>query len=234
MGILRSLFILLALFSTSAFAKNLHRIDPPEGAKDTGFAIYRSGKPTFADYEHLVCHLGVTEIFVLSNNGASVEGAFNTREASEGRCPTKQILVHNFDQSVTKHALTQGFLDQFDDWVRTAQSEGKKIAFRCNCGCHRTGRLAAYYQMKYMGLTLAASKKDLYRFAHPGKYPGEIGNDLYWFIVAHPLHQQIRALNDQIYGRTCSTRKKFCVDPSTSAGETTTASSFEPLLAQQD
>ncbi len=227
MGILRALAVFLALCSSSAFAKNLHRIDPPEGAPDSGFAIYRTGKPTFADYEHLVCDLGVTEIFVLSNNGESTEGAYNVREAREGRCPTKQIVVHNFDQTVAKHALTQGFLDAFDDWVRTAQREGKKIAFRCNCGCHRTGRLAAYYQMKYMGLSVAETKKDLYRFAHPGKYPVEIGDDLYWLAVAHPLHQQIRALNDQIYGRSCSTRKKYCVDPST-------ASFSEPLLAQQD
>ncbi len=218
--------LMIALLSSRpAAANNFHRIDPPEGAtvaerknspnaKDPNFAIYRTGKPSFEDYETMVCDQGISAIYVLSNNGDAVEGEFNKREAKSGRCPTKQLEVKSFDQNVKKHTLTKGFLDQFDAWVKDAQTKGKKIAFRCNCGCHRTGRLAAYYEMAYMGRKPDEIKlkwDHLYEYSHEGDFP--IGKDLYWSLsVGHSLKKQVDALFDYINKKPCSTKEKFCVD----------------------
>jgi hypothetical protein len=256
------LLLLSSVFAISARAEdgnNFHRIDPPEGAtvadkknspndKNPNFSIYRTGKPDFVQFEHMVCDLGITETYVLSNNGNEVEEAWNDKELSEGRCKEKFIekhfdkvthkevtvlkrpmVVNTFAQNVKKHTLTAGFLKQFDDWVKKAQTSGKKIAFRCNCGCHRTGRVAAYYEMAYMG-KVPGDKHDpdsavaeLFDDAHQktGDILKDLAKDAYWSLdgVGRSLKFQVQALYDFIHKVPCSTKEKFCVDPSLSTTE---------------
>ena len=66
------------------------------------------------------------------------------------QCPDLEV-VYNVEDTLAP--LDTQWLQSFDNWVERARAEGRKVAFRCSCGCHRTGRLAAYYQMKYRGLS---------------------------------------------------------------------------------
>jgi hypothetical protein len=165
---------------------NLHLIDNDE---TTGFALYRTSAPDAGDMRRF-CKLGITEMMVLSGTAAKHE----IRHAKE--CPTLKV-IYNVAQS-TKVPVSRGFLNAFDDWVKDAQVQGKKIAFRCECGCHRTGRLAAYYQMKYQGLTLADAKAIMSRHGQ-------------WMLFFPHIYKQVNALSDFIYGRVCSTKRKYCV-----------------------
>jgi hypothetical protein len=154
-------------------AKNLHLI---EKDKVSGFFIYRSGKPERDDVREY-CKLGIEEVMVLSGNADEHEFKFKED------CPTLKV-VYNEKQS-SKIPMTKDFLRQFDMWVQDAQINGKKIAIRCNCGCHRTGRLAAYYQMKYQKLTsvdaIVIMKKHgerMFFFPHLNDQVREIEKDL--------------------------------------------------------
>jgi hypothetical protein len=128
------------LIAGGASAKNLHLIEE----LPNGFAIYRSGstsKEDVAEYKDL----GIEEMAVLSGNADRYELKYRDQH------PGLKI-VYNMAQNASV-PLDDEFLDWFDAWVEAARQAGKKIAFRCNCGCHRAGRLAAYYQMKWQNLT---------------------------------------------------------------------------------
>lgn len=189
------LFLSLAVTSASASSTgfpiplkdNTHLIDRNA---QTGFAIYRTSKPNLvADFKRL-CSFGVTEIMVLDGTG-SVDA-----ELARQHCPGLRV-IYNQDQ-VTKIPLTVPFLRFFDQWVEDAQRSGKKIAFRCHCGCHRTGRLAAYYQMKYQGYTPAQAIGVMF----------DLGKYMFLFPMLSP---QVRALNDFLLGKECTQRKDSCV-----------------------
>ncbi len=190
----------LSLFCRDARASdeaenNLHLINSDAA---TGFAIYRMGEPDANDMKEM-CKLGITEIAVLAGSAASVE------EKLKAHCPTLKV-VYNVDQNA-KVPLTEDFLNWFDSWVQEAQQQGKKIAFRCSCGCHRTGRLAAYYQMKYDQM----SAKDAI----------EVMNLLGKWMFLHPqLDDQVYALDDFIQGKACSQKAQHCVKPSEDLIET--------------
>lgn len=124
----------------TAHADNLHLVESRPG----GFAIYRSGTPSSKDFQQW-CHLGIQEVYILSGNGAEYEDKFAEL------CPSIKVIAseaHDVNLMPDERVL-----NLFDAWVEAAQRENKKILFRCNCGCHRTGRMAAYYQMKYQHLT---------------------------------------------------------------------------------
>jgi protein-tyrosine phosphatase len=182
-------FIIAAFFtSQSALADNLHLIDSSE---TSGFAIYRSGAPSkkdMADY----CKHGIQEMMVLSGDAKDHEFKY------QSECPTLRVIYDvKQDGNIP---LDQKFLDYFDHWVQDAQATGKKIVFRCQCGCHRTGRLAAYYQMKYQNNT---SEDAIAIMNTHGK-----------FMLFHPeLRPQVLALEDEIKGRPCTQKKKYCVNP---------------------
>lgn len=185
---LQVVVLLLTFYSVNIFATNLHLIDKDNS---TGFAIYRTSKPKKIRDMKELCRLGVEEIAVLSGNADDYE------EMNREGCPNLKV-VYNEKQSA-KIAISKSFLDWFDSWVEEARRTGKKIAFRCNCGCHRTGRLAAYYQMKYQGLTstdakILMKKHGKWMFLHKGLWP------------------QVTAMEDYIEGRKCTTRQKFCVN----------------------
>lgn len=179
--------LLFLLFSFCAFAgNNTHLIDEDY---ESGYAIYRVSKPSFKDMKKF-CDLGIEEMVVLSGNADSYE------VKNQAGCPGLKV-VYNEKQS-SKIPLTSSFLEWFDSWVAEAKRVGKKIAFRCNCGCHRTGRLAAYYQMKFQNLTATDAKAILKKH---GKY---------MFLFRH-LYPQVYALKDYIRGVDCSQKSKYCV-----------------------
>jgi protein-tyrosine phosphatase len=129
-----------SLWTTPVSAGNLHLIEQ----LPNGFAIYRSGKPRVEDLDRFK-RLGITEIAVLSGNAEKHE--LKHREVY----PELEVVYN--EKQTHRRLPDETFLDWFDQWVEDARQTGKKIAFRCNCGCHRTGRLAAYYQMRWQNLT---------------------------------------------------------------------------------
>jgi hypothetical protein len=134
------LAVSLLLTPLMALGDNLRLIDSRPG----GFAVYRSGKPSADDFRHW-CKLGIEEVYVLSGNGDVYEDKYAKL------CPRIKILAneaHDVDLIPDERVL-----GLFDRWIQDAMAKNKKILFRCNCGCHRTGRMAAYYQMKYQNLT---------------------------------------------------------------------------------
>jgi hypothetical protein len=154
-----------------------------------GFAIYRSGKPDRDDVAEY-CEHGITEMAVLAGNAAEHELKY--AEA----CPTLKV-VYDVKQDADE-PISEEFLAWFDSWVESARQEGKKIVFRCNCGCHRTGRLAAYYQMKYQNMTLEDALVVMYE---RGKNWARHRN----------LEPQVRAIADYLNGEPCSQKPKYCV-----------------------
>lgn len=184
MKLLTVLFFILASLSATA-ANNLHLIQ----SAPNGFAIYRASNPDANDVKTF-CDLGISEIMVLSGNAEEAEFKY------QAACPTLKV-VYNQKQN-SKIPLDKNFLDGFDNWVKTSQAAGRKIAFRCACGCHRTGRLAAYYEMKFKGLSLNAALENMNRF---GKY-------MYLFPQLVP---QVKSLKDYIEGSACSVEPRHCV-----------------------
>jgi hypothetical protein len=166
---------------------NLHLIDSDP---KTDFAIYRLGQPDAEDVRGL-CELGVSEIGVLAGTALDYEFAFREH------CPSLSI-IYNVEDDL--NPLSASWLGHFDNWIAEARASGKKIAFRCTCGCHRTGRLAAYYQMKYRGL----NAKDAWDLALSR---GSIMEAVDYFAG---LQQQIIALYEHIHGSPCS-QGEYCV-----------------------
>ncbi|MEK7691079.1 MAG: hypothetical protein AAB425_08670, partial [Bdellovibrionota bacterium] len=77
-------------------------------------------------------------------------------------------------------------------------ASNKKILFRCNCGCHRTGRLAAFYQMKWQNMT----GHDAIAIMHA------YGRNM-WL---HPwLDKQVWGLQAYVKGVECPMKPKYCV-----------------------
>jgi hypothetical protein len=181
----RVLIFLLFCVSTSFAANNMHLIDQDE----SGFAIYRISAPNYGDMKEL-CNLGVEEIIVLSGNAQDYEYKY------ESACPSLKVVYN--EKQKAKIPVTKNFLTFFDEWVSEAKRTGKKIAFRCNCGCHRTGRLAAYYQMKYQRLTVGDATVLMKKH---GKY----------MIFFRFLNNQLIALEEYIKNQACSQGKKYCV-----------------------
>jgi hypothetical protein len=174
------------LMPPPAAAGNLHLIE----SLPNGFAIYRSGKPETCAEVAEYCMLGITEIAVLAGNAKKAE------ELCEDACPELEVV---YDEKQDAHIpLSDDFLEWFDDWVEEARNEGKKIAIRCNCGCHRTGRLAAYYQMKYQNIPLKEALQTMY----------DLGEN--WFLH-RDLAPQVRALKDYIEEKPCSQALEYCV-----------------------
>ncbi len=173
--------------SNPAGINNLHLIDENTA---TGFAIYRLGEPDASDVRGL-CELGIREIAVLAGTALEHELAF------QEECPSLEV-IYNVEDDLSP--LSDEWLSHFDDWVAQAQATGKKIAFRCTCGCHRTGRLAAYYQMRYRGL----SAKDAWDLALTR---GSMMEAVDYFAG---LQQQIIALYEHIHEQPCS-QGEYCV-----------------------
>lgn len=170
---------------TGAAAKNLHLVDELAN----GFKLYRSGVPTKNDLKEFN-ELGIQEIAVLSGDADRYERKY------ADLVPGLKIVYNEKQDS--GEPLTESFLEWFDSWIQEARDQGKVIAFRCKCGCHRTGRLAAYYQMKYQNLTSDEAMEVL----------REHGKRMF---LHRDLDDQVRALEDFINGRPCSQKEEYCV-----------------------
>ncbi len=167
---------------------NLHLVDTDSAS---GFTLYRLGEPS-RDGIRGLCSLGVEEIAVFSGSAKEIEERY--RDA----CPSLKV-VYNVDHD-SREPLSAGFLQEFDRWIAEAKNAGKKIAFRCDGGSHRTGRVAAYYQMKYRSLRakdawdLAKSRGAVMHIVD--KYSG--------------LQEQFIALGEHVAGQECS-QPGYCV-----------------------
>lgn len=175
----------LPLFSCGT---GLNRYSAVERA-DNGFGLYRSGQPDVAEVEAL-CKAGVTKIFAL--NGQAGRYA----QALADKCPQAQV-VYNHEQDPDS-GLSREFLQIFDQAVQEAKATGKGVLIHCYCGCHRTGRLAAYYRMKYQGWTAEQAIEEM----------EAIGKDM----DDHPsLPAQVLAMQEYINGRTCTQAANLCI-----------------------
>ncbi len=181
------LMINCVTFSGLLFAKinNFHEIE----TDDNGFAMYRYGQPSREGVREL-CDKGVQEVMVLSGNAKDHEFKY------QDECPGLKV-IYNIKQSSTT-PVTKEFLETFDKWVADSKEQGKKIAFRCACGCHRTGRLAAYYQMKYQHVSLEDA---LLLMKKHGKY---------MFLMPH-LIPQVKDMHDYLAGLPCAQKEKHCI-----------------------
>lgn len=181
--------VFISLLSFNAFSLsaiwNIHSIEKQQN----GFEIFRYGLPTRLGVLEL-CKRGISEVMILSGNAASFEWKH------KAYCPGLKV-IYNVKQS-TDEPLSTEFLNFFDKWVTKAQKEGRKIAFRCDCGCHRTGRLAAYYQMKYQQLNDIAAISEMNKFGFFMKYFPE-------------LIPQVRDLYSYIQGLPCTEDSNYCV-----------------------
>lgn len=174
----------------------------PERA--SGFRVARTGAPNFKKFQEL-CKLGIRRMVVMSANG-DIETGFANTEWGKKECPGFKVIYN--EEQRTGVPLSKTFLKQFDGFIAEAKKDGVGLAFRCNCGCHRTGRLAAYYRMKYLGKPAKES-------VHDQRKKAGIASLLYRKLV----QIQIRALKDYIDDKPCSEAvkkletadQKYCV-----------------------
>lgn len=164
--------------------------------QENNFNVVRSGLPTYNDFKQF-CNLGVRRFIVMSGNG-SIEKTYAQTPWSKKYCAGFKVIYN--EKQATKTPLSKEFLDFFDSEVAKAKADGVSIGFRCNCGCHRTGRLAAYYRMKYMDKSPENSLLNQRRTSGPAML-------LHFSLMKY----QIFALNDYIRGNKCGEEPKHCV-----------------------
>lgn len=158
-----------------------------------GFALYRSGwldRPAVA----AICRWGVEEMVVL--DGTALERECRYRRVA---CPQLRIRANPLQDE--HRPLDEAFLLSFDRWVEDARLEGRKIALRCRRGWHRTGRLVAYYRMRFAGWSADEAIAEM----------RENGR-LMW--RHRDLIPQVRALESYIRGEPCGEDPRYCVEAS--------------------
>jgi len=185
------LILSVFLFSPGVLAMgsiNLHLVDSDP---ETGFALYRSGKPRIGDIVEF-CRMGLDEVVVLTGDAEKVEESF------ADVCPHIRV-VYNRNHKLHLPLKTD-FLVGVDTYVNDAKTTGKKILIRGNKGWLRVGRAIAYYQMRHMGYSLEEAQADM-------KEKGE------WMWLYPSLKKQVNALYDWIHSRGCSEAQRHCVRP---------------------
>lgn len=179
----------IAAITMSLFAGCSEPLRLVDSDSDTGFAIYRSGRLSSADLE-LLCGIGVEEILVLDGEGAERECQYKL-----AACPGLRVrydMAQDEDRPVSVE-----FLQAFDTWIEEARANGTKVALRCRHGWHRTGRLIAYYRMRFEGVPAAEAIREMQNIGH-----------MMW---RHPtLNPQVEAYEDLIAGRPCSSDPASC------------------------
>jgi len=142
--------LLPLLAGASAAAGNLACIGGD--CRGPGFAVYRSSNPGQAEWS-AVCGDWKTDFVVLNDD------RWQKREERYGkRCPNSTV-VYARSQSISR-GLDRDFLVFFDQIIARARAEGRKVLFHCTLGVHRTGRLAAYYELKHEGWSLDRALTD--------------------------------------------------------------------------
>ena len=174
---------------------NLHQVDGPapgQGAAPA-YRLYRSGAPSQEAFAKWCSEYKIERVIVMSGDAESHEFQYQ----SQGICPNLKV-IYNVEQKVGV-PVSDAFLQWFDDQVESARRDQVGLLFRCKTGSHRTGRLAAYYQMKYEGLSL---KEAIAVMNH-------LGMMMPLFDI--PLKPQVRALDEFIQGQPCDQKQKACV-----------------------
>lgn len=179
-------FTCLVLFVACADAPRPVANDP-----ETGFALYRSGRLGPADLK-VLCDLGVEEILVLDGEGRERECVL--RDAA---CPGLRVRYdHAQEEDVP---VAADFLEAFDAWIEEARSKGRKVAFRCRHGWHRTGRLAAYYRLRFEGASVVEAQREMHTIGR-----------MMW---RHPtLDSQVADYGELLAGRPCTGKRENCPD----------------------
>lgn len=158
-------------------------------SSSSGFALYRSGRLSHRELKRL-CSDGVEEIVVLDGSAGELECRMR-----ETACPGLRVRYNRAQNEDTP--VSAEFLDAFDDWIEEAQREGRKISFRCTHGWHRTGRLAAYYRLRFEEAP-----------------PAETIEEMKWIggmMFKHPtLGPQVAAYAELVAGRECAEGPEAC------------------------
>jgi hypothetical protein len=172
---------------------NLHQVDGATPDGQPGYRLYRSGMPDKETFAKWCQAYKIERVIVMSGDAKTHELAYQ----AQGVCPNVKV-IYNVEQKV-EEPVTVEFLTWFDEQVAAAKRDGVGLLFRCQTGSHRTGRLAAYYQMKYQGLS---SKEAIAVMNHLGMMMPVFDA---WLVP------QVRALEDYLKGRPCSQRANACV-----------------------
>ncbi len=174
---------------------NLHQIEGPLPAEpERAFRVYRSGAPSKETFELWCTEFGIERVIVLSGDA----GKHELQYQSEGTCQDIEV-IYNVEQSHTK-PVSDGFLEFFEEQIEKAEQDNVGILFRCQTGSHRAGRTAAYYQMKYQGLS---ADQAIEIMDHKG---------LLMPLFDPDLVPQVQAMEDYLEGRECSQKEKYCVE----------------------
>jgi hypothetical protein len=176
---------------------NLHQVDgPPVGAgqPEQAFRVWRSGAPSRETFAKWCSVYHIERVIDMSGTAQDHELKYQ----AEGVCPDIQV-IYSVEQNHAE-ALSDGFLKYFDAEMARAKADNAGILFRCQTGSHRAGRAAAYYQMKYQGLTAdqAIAVMDY--------------NGMLMPLFDPVLRPQVKALYDYIHGEPCSQDRKWCVE----------------------
>ena len=117
-----------------------------------GFAVYRSSNPGSAEWS-AVCGDWKTDFVVLNDD------RWQEREERYRKYCPNGTVVYARSQSISR-GLEPDFLAFFDQVIARARAEGRKVLFHCKLGIHRTGRLAAYYELKHESWSLERALDD--------------------------------------------------------------------------
>jgi len=174
---------------------NLHLMEgpPPGPDAEDAFRVYRSGAPSKETFAKWCEVYHIERVIDMAGSAPKNEMAFQ----EEGICPGIEIVYSKKQDPNTP--VSDSFIEFFEDEIEQARQDQVGILFRCTTGSHRAGRMAAYYQMKYQGLTAeeAIAVMDY--------------NGMMMYAYDWTLRPQVRAMEDYIQGKECEEAKMFCV-----------------------
>jgi hypothetical protein len=174
---------------------NLHKIDgPAPGQPKQAYRLYRSGAPTKETFAKWCSEYGIERVIVMSGDADSHELKYQ----AEGICKNIQV-IYDVKQEVGD-PVSDGFLKWFDEQAQKAKQDNVGLLFRCQTGSHRTGRLAAYYQIKNQNLSVDQAIKVM---NHKG---------MLMPLFDVELVPQVRAIGDYLKGQPCKQPEKACVE----------------------
>jgi hypothetical protein len=169
--------LLPLLGGASAQAGNLECLGGD--CRGRGYAVYRSSEPGDAEWR-AVCGEWKTDFVVLDDD------RWQRREENYRKhCPHGAVVYAGSQR--TSRSLDRDFLAFFDQVIARARAEGRKVLFHCKLGVHRTGRLAAYYELKHEGWSLDRALEDF-----DGHVP--FLTRVYGFVLNRRVRRQIRGI----------------------------------------
>jgi hypothetical protein len=176
--------VILVILAGCAAAPRLVDEDPA-----TGFAVFRTGRLDRSRLAKL-CRSGVEEIVVMDGDAARRECRLRAEI-----CPGLRVRYNHAQDP--RRPLSVEFLEAYDQWIEESRLAGRKIAFRCRHGWHRTGRLAAYYRLRFQDRAVADALDEM---LDEGR----------WMRRYPELQPQVRALADRVASRTCTQPAEHC------------------------